>query len=145
MIIVEGKISPCSLNCCCIVFDQQINTPVLGDAFGFLDPMYSSGVLLALRSAELAADATIAALAADDPCAERLGSFEPRLRAAMASFRQLVYAFYHPGFNFARFLRRHPEHRLAIVDILVGDVFDRDFSALFEDLSAFIASQAVAA
>ncbi len=38
------------------------------------------------------------------------------------------------GFNFARFLRAHPEHRLAIVDILVGDVFDRDFSALFADI-----------
>ncbi len=30
---------------------------LVGDAFGFLDPLYSSGVLLALRSGELAADA----------------------------------------------------------------------------------------
>ena len=29
---------------------------LVGDAFGFLDPLYSSGVLLALRSGELAAD-----------------------------------------------------------------------------------------
>ena len=34
-----------------------------GDAFGFLDPVFSSGVLLALRSGELAADAVDAALA----------------------------------------------------------------------------------
>ena len=60
--------------------------------------------------------------------------FEPRLREGMSSFRQLVYAFYTPEFNFARFLKRHPEHRLAIVDILVGDVFDRDFTPLFTDL-----------
>ncbi|MCP3962730.1 MAG: NAD(P)/FAD-dependent oxidoreductase [bacterium] len=116
---------------------------LVGDAFGFLDPMYSSGILLAFRSAEMAAEATIAALAADDPSAERLGAFEPRLREGMASFRQLVYAFYTPGFNFARFLRRHPEHRLAIVDILVGDVFDRDFGPLFGDLRGFITGRAV--
>src|SRR6476659_8402512 len=30
---------------------------LVGDAFGFLDPLYSSGVLLALRSGEMAADA----------------------------------------------------------------------------------------
>ena len=32
---------------------------LVGDAFGFLDPLYSSGVLLALKSGELAADAIV--------------------------------------------------------------------------------------
>jgi flavin-dependent dehydrogenase len=35
---------------------------LIGDAFGFLDPLYSSGVLLALRSGEMAADAIVAGL-----------------------------------------------------------------------------------
>ncbi len=121
---------------------------LVGDAYGFLDPIYSSGVLLALKSAELAADATIEALRANDPSAERLNAFEPQMREGMASFRQLVYAFYSPKFNFARFLRGFPQHRLAIVDILVGDVFDRDFGALFDDMQEFICqcpSEAVAA
>ncbi len=113
---------------------------LVGDAFGFLDPIYSSGMLLALKSGELAADATIAALAADDPSAKRLGAYEPALRAGMASFRQLIYAFYTPDFNFARFLKRFPQHRLAIVDILIGDVFDRDFTTLFEDLRQMIST-----
>ncbi|MEM7350419.1 MAG: NAD(P)/FAD-dependent oxidoreductase [Acidobacteriota bacterium] len=111
---------------------------LVGDAYGFLDPIYSSGVLLALRSAELAADATIAALEADDPSGERLGAFEPQMRDGMASFRQLVYAFYSKDFNFARFLRSYPQHRKAVVDILVGDVFDRNFKALFDDMQQFI-------
>jgi flavin-dependent dehydrogenase len=105
-----------------------------GDAFGFLDPIYSSGVLLALRSGEMAADAVLAALEAGDPSEERLRVFEGELRAGMASFRQLIYAFYSPDFSFARFLRAHPEHRRLIIDILVGDVFDRDFSGLFADI-----------
>lgn len=114
---------------------------LVGDAFCFLDPVYSSGVLLALASAELAADAVLAALAEDDLSAARLGAFEPRLRRGVAAFRHLVYAFYSPEFHFGRFLRQHPEHRDAIIKILVGDVFDRDFESLFRDLDLDLDSE----
>ncbi len=109
-----------------------------GDAFGFLDPIYSSGVFLALRSGEYVADAVVSALEAGDPSERRLRIFEPDLRAGMASFRQLIYAFYSREFNFARFLREYPQHRMAIIDILVGDVFDRDFAPLFDDMRKMI-------
>ncbi len=46
---------------------------MVGDAFGFLDPLYSSGVLLALKSGAVAADAICDALRADDTRGERLG------------------------------------------------------------------------
>ncbi len=109
-----------------------------GDAFGFLDPIYSSGVLLALRSAELAADTVVAALDENDTSSERLGVFAPRVLAGMAAFRELVYAFYDKDFSFGRFVRMFPEHRQAIVRILVGDVFDRDFSVLYRDIATMI-------
>ena len=35
---------------------------LVGDAFGFMDPIYSSGVLLAFKSGELAADADVGLL-----------------------------------------------------------------------------------
>jgi flavin-dependent dehydrogenase len=44
-----------------------------GDAFGFLDPIYSSGVFLALKSAEYAADAIDRAFTKDDFSAASLG------------------------------------------------------------------------
>jgi flavin-dependent dehydrogenase len=44
---------------------------LIGDAYGFLDPLYSSGVLLALSSASLASDAVADALAANDPSESR--------------------------------------------------------------------------
>jgi len=113
---------------------------LVGDAFTFLDPIYSSGVLLAFASAELAADAVAAALADGDTSAERLGVYEQRMRRGVAAFRKLVYAFYSPEFNFGRFLRRYPEHREPIIKILVGDVFDRDYAPLFRDVDAYMAS-----
>jgi flavin-dependent dehydrogenase len=96
---------------------------LVGDAFGFLDPIYSSGVFLALKSGELAADAIHEALTSGDLSGERLGAHGPKFLAGMEAMRKLVYAFYEDDFSFADFLARHPEHRLDIVNLLVGNVF----------------------
>ena len=112
---------------------------LVGDAFTFLDPIYSSGVLLALSSAELAADAILEGFEEGDLSGRKLGRYEDRLRQGIQAFRKLVYAFYTPQFSFAGFLRRHPEHREPVVKILVGDVFERDFEPFFADLDAFMA------
>ncbi len=111
---------------------------LIGDAFGFLDPIYSTGVLLALRSAEFAADAVLAGLAAGNTSGAHLSRHEARLRAAMRSFYLLVYSFYEKEFSFSRFLQVYPEQRQAIIDILVGDVFDRDFTPLFDAIGRMI-------
>lgn len=111
---------------------------LVGDACGFLDPMYSSGVLLALRSAELAADTLIPALAEDDLSGTRLKAYGDRFKNGMDAFRKLVYAFYTKGFSFGHFLSKHPQHRLPVILILQGDVIDQDFTALFDDLGAWL-------
>ena len=46
---------------------------LVGDAFAFLDPVFSSGVYLALRSGELAADTVHDCLLAGDVSAQRFG------------------------------------------------------------------------
>ena len=109
---------------------------LVGDAFGFLDPIYSSGVLLAFSSGELAADAILGALADGDFSAARLGAFGPGYVAGMDAMRRLVYAFYDKKFRFSTFLRRFPQYRMDIIHILRGDVFDRDFTEFFSALDA---------
>ena len=54
----------------------------------------------------------------------------------MEAMKQLVYAFYNPSFRFSKFLRCFPEHRHDIIRILRGNVFGRDFSALFAAIEA---------
>ena len=51
----------------------------VGDAFGFLDPLYSSGVLLALRSGEMAADAICEGLRTNDLSEAQLGKWGENL------------------------------------------------------------------
>ena len=96
---------------------------LVGDAFGFLDPMYSSGVFLALKSGEMAADAIDEALKHDDPSALRLSRWGDELAGGMTSIRKLVYAFYTKGFSFGKFIRDNPEFKKNLVDLLVGNVF----------------------
>lgn len=104
---------------------------LVGDAFGFLDPVYSTGLFLALKSGEMAADAILEAFEKDDFSEAQLGSFGPTFVDGMEAFRKLVYAFYTKEFSFARFLSQYPEHQGGIVDILSGDVFRKDVTHIF--------------
>ena len=109
-----------------------------GDAFGFLDPIYSSGVLLALKSAEFAADSIEEAFRADDFSASRLGRHGPRFVAGMEDLRRLVYAFYAPDFHFKSFLDRFPECRDGLTNLLVGNVFKQSSDGLFTKMGQML-------
>jgi flavin-dependent dehydrogenase len=110
---------------------------IIGDAYGFLDPIYSSGVLLALKMAELAADAIHDAFNHDDFSAARLGQYQAKLDRGIESMRKLVYAFYNEGFSFAGFLRKYPEERVHIINLLIGDVFKEGVDGVYGPMSEF--------
>lgn len=109
-----------------------------GDAFGFLDPVYSSGVFLALKSGEMAADAVHGALEADDLSGARLGAWEEEFLTGMEAVRKIVYAFYSKGFSFGSFLKAHPECRQDVIDILSGNIYDRDVTGMFEPMEGML-------
>ena len=109
---------------------------MVGDAYGFLDPIYSSGVFLALKSGEWAADAILKGLRIGDLSAAQLGGFEAEFLRGMEAVRKLVYAFYARDFSFGQFLERHPECKGGIVDILSGRLFTEQAQALFDPLGA---------
>ncbi len=108
---------------------------MVGDARAFLDPIYSSGLFLALASAELAAESASDALAADDVSATRLGQFEPDLAAGVEVIRRLIHAFYDPQFSFGAFVERFPAQRGALIDCLIGDVLHKDMSPFLDALA----------
>ena len=80
---------------------------LVGDAFGFLDPLYSSGVLLALKSGELAADAIGEGLAKGDTSAAQLGKWGPAFNEGVDRMRRLVCEYY-DGFSFGKFVKSFP-------------------------------------
>jgi flavin-dependent dehydrogenase len=95
---------------------------LVGDAAGFLDPLYSSGVLLALKSGELAADAIVEGFGKGDISAMQLGKWTPVFNEGIDRMRRLVCEYY-DGFSFGNFVHKFPELRGTITDILIGDLF----------------------
>ena len=93
--------------------------------------------LLALKMAELAADAIHDAFNHDDFSAERLGQYQAKLDRGIESMRKLVYAFYNDGFSFAGFLRKYPEERVHIINLLIGDVFKEGVDSVYGPMSEF--------
>jgi flavin-dependent dehydrogenase len=112
---------------------------LVGDAFGFLDPLYSSGVLLALKSGELAADAIADGLARDDTSAAQLGRWGPLFNQGVDRMRRLVCEYYQ-GFSFGRFVKSFPELRGTVTDLLIGDLFDERVDRVWAPMEALYPS-----
>jgi flavin-dependent dehydrogenase len=103
---------------------------LVGDAFGFLDPLYSSGVLLALKSGELAAEAIVNGLGRGDVSEARLGHWGTGFNEGVDRMRRLVCEFY-DGFSFGAFVRQYPHLRNTITDLLIGDLFSPRVDAVW--------------
>jgi flavin-dependent dehydrogenase len=116
---------------------------LVGDAFGFLDPLYSSGVLLALKSGSLAADAICDGLAKNDTSAATLGVWGPNFVEGMERMRRLVCEYY-DGFSFGRFVKRHPHLKGHLTDLLIGDLFEDKVDAVVAPMNEMRAEKAAA-
>ena len=111
---------------------------LVGDAFSFIDPLYSSGVYFALKMGELAADCIVEGLQSGDTSAGQLGRWSQEFVQGAQWVRQLVYAYYTHEFSFGAFLREHPEHRGVLTDILIGRIFHPSVGRVFDDLTPAI-------
>ncbi len=111
---------------------------LVGDAFQFLDPLYSSGVLLALKSGELAADAIIDGLKSEDTSAARLGAWGPMFNTGVDRMRRLVCEYY-AGFSFGRFVKQYPELTGTVTDLLIGDLFTDRVDKVWEPMESLYA------
>jgi flavin-dependent dehydrogenase len=107
-----------------------------GDAFAFLDPVFSSGVMLALKSGTLAAEEAHQALLEKDFSAQRFAAYARLMREGVENMRRLVYAFYNPKFSFRALTNKYPEAAGWVTDCLSGDV-NKDFSALWRQIEEF--------
>lgn len=111
---------------------------LVGDAFAFLDPVFSSGVFIALRSGELAADAIDAALTDQDYSAARFTDYGKQVCQGIEGMRRLVYTFYDHAFSFRAFVDKYPHLAGDLTDCLIGNLFI-DFDPLFDAVATFAA------
>lgn len=97
---------------------------MIGDAFAFIDPVFSSGVHLALNSATLGAEVVDAYLRESPDYAARLKAFERGVRRGVGTYSWFIYHFTQPAFrnlfmSESSFLKMEE----AVLSVLAGDVF----------------------
>lgn len=98
---------------------------LVGDAFAFLDPVFSSGVYLAMSGAEQAADVVDRALREPTREMALLRRLEKRQRAGMARFSFFIYRFNGPVMQqMFRQPRNTWQLEQGVISMLAGDLFD---------------------
>jgi flavin-dependent dehydrogenase len=110
---------------------------LVGDAFAFLDPVFSSGVMLALKSGMVAAEAIHTGLTKGNLSPSCFAEYGAAMRDGVENMRKLVYAFYDPHFSFRKLIKKYPDAADEITDCLSGDV-NKDFSQLWRRVSEFV-------
>jgi len=99
------------------------NYALLGNAGEFLDPVFSSGVTIAFKSASLATQCIAREYAGET--VDWQGEYAVPLKAGVDTFRAFVDAWYAGGFQKIIFHERHtPEIRRMISSILAGYAWD---------------------
>lgn len=99
------------------------NYAMIGDAARFVDPIFSSGVSVALNSARLLARDIIAAAEAGDFSYERFQTYEGKLRRGVRNWYEFISIYYRLNILFTAFVQ-DPRYRLDVLKMLQGDVYD---------------------
>jgi flavin-dependent dehydrogenase len=95
----------------------------VGDAAGFMDPVFSSGVYIAMYSGRLAARNVIASLAAGDDGGRRFKKYQKAIYSAMDLYLEMIEAYYTQPFM-ELFMEPREKFQLpdAMVAILAGEL-----------------------
>lgn len=97
---------------------------LVGDAARFVDPIFSSGVSVALASAEFASEQIIQCFKTGDFSKEALFPYEERLRRGTSIWYEFICLYYKLLPLFTKFIQSE-EHRHQVLQLLQGEVYDR--------------------
>jgi hypothetical protein len=102
---------------------------LIGDAFTFIDPIFSSGVMIAMTTGVLGAEAIGLFLQDERRGRRALAAFDRKVRRATAQLSWLIYRINDPVL---RFLLMHPKNQFrmrdGLISVLAGEIFERKLS-----------------
>jgi FADH2 O2-dependent halogenase len=98
---------------------------MIGDAARFVDPIFSTGVSIALNSARFAASDVLKALETGDCSKKAFERYESTLRRGTNNWYKFIGVYYRLNVLFTAFIR-DPRYRLDVLKLLQGDVYDED-------------------
>jgi flavin-dependent dehydrogenase len=110
---------------------------LIGDAGRFVDPIFSTGVSIALNSARFAHRDILAAVRTGDFRRESFATFESTIRRGTRNWYNFISLYYRLNVLFTAFIR-DPRYRLDVLKLLQGDVYDEDEPAVLAEMRATV-------
>jgi FADH2 O2-dependent halogenase len=96
---------------------------LVGDAARFVDPIFSTGVSIALNSARFASRDVVGALERGDLGKASFAEYEATMRRGIKSWYDFITVYYRLNVLFTHFVQ-NPRYRLDVLKLLQGDVYD---------------------
>jgi 1H-pyrrole-2-carbonyl-[peptidyl-carrier protein] chlorinase len=110
---------------------------LIGDAARFVDPIFSTGVSIALNSARLATPDVLAALEAGRFGRESFSTYETTIRRGTKNWYEFISVYYRLNVLFTYFVST-PKYRLDVLKLLQGDVYDEDEPAVLTKMREIV-------
>jgi len=96
---------------------------LLGDAARFVDPIFSTGVSIALNSSRFASQDVIRAAERGSFAAKDFATFDATIRRGVRNWYEFISVYYRLNVLFTYYIR-DPRYRLDVLKLLQGDVYD---------------------
>lgn len=110
---------------------------LIGDAARFVDPIFSTGVSIALNSARFAARDIVGALETGNTSKSAFTTYEKTLRRGTKNWYDFISVYYRLNVLFTAFVR-NKKYRLDVIKLLQGDVYDTDKPPVLEEMKEVI-------
>lgn len=110
---------------------------LIGDAARFVDPIFSSGISVALHSAKFASARIVRAIETNNFSEEVFKPYEEKLREGVEIWYEFIRLYYKLLPLFTYFIQV-PQYRLQIFRLLQGEVFERTEVPVLEAMRQYI-------
>lgn len=112
---------------------------MIGDAGRFVDPIFSTGVSIALSCSRFAHKDILKALETGDFSKARFSDYESTLRRGVRNWYEFISLYYRLNILFTAFIR-NPKYRLDILKLLQGDVYDEEEPAVLTEMRRIVSA-----
>ena len=110
---------------------------MIGDAARFVDPIFSSGVSIALYSAKYASERIRCAFQTGDFSSAMFEPYEQKVRGGVGIWYEFIRLYYKLLPLFTHFIQSK-EHRLEVLRLLQGEVYDRKDVPVLDAMRQYI-------
>lgn len=110
---------------------------LVGDAARFVDPIFSSGVNIAMDSAKFGCEVILTALEKGDWSYEHFKPYEDKLKAGVKVWYEFIRLYYKLMHLFTQFTSKK-EYRLELLSLLQGEVYDRNATRILDEMRRVI-------